>query len=229
MTTGVRPIYPEVFSSLLYVEDERIQLCKLMGCKNWVMVLIMEIAILDDWKKTSQESGKLSMRELARRARTIEDRLTVGMKKNLEEPIYILRDPCGIRSSESRSVSYIFACSALIYLHVVLSGAHPDLPEIRESVSKSVKAFQALPDPTWVRHLVWPFCIAGCMATVDRQDVFRDIATAANLDGQIFGNFEKALAIMERCWEGRQHQAKGGNVWDWKTSMDSLGQMVLLI
>jgi C6 transcription factor Pro1 len=200
-----------------------------MGCKNWVMLLIMEIAMLDDWKKTRQKSGNLSLRELTSKAAHIEDRLTAGMNKTLDEPISIYKDSCGIRTSESRCVTYIFACSALTYLHVTVSGAHPDLPEIRESIARSIKAFQNLPDPIWVRHLVWPFCIAGCMAAADEQDVFREIANGAYLDGQIFGNFEKALKIMERSWQGRQEQENGCTPWDWKSSMDSLGQMVLLI
>lgn len=223
------PSYPEIFVSLLYDDDGRIQLCKLMGCKNWVILIIMEIAMLDDWKKTKQKSGNLSLRELANKAACIEDRLSAKMDSTLDEPISIQRDICGIRTSESRCVTYVFACSALIYLHVTLSGARSGLPEIRESVAKSISAFRSLPDPMWVRHLAWPFCIAGCMAALDEEDAFREIAKGAYLDGQIFGNFEKALQIMERCWQGRREKEDEQTDWDWKTSMDSLGQMVLLI
>ena len=151
----------------------------------------------------------------------------MGIKTMLEKPICIHLDPCGIRSSESRSVTYIFVCSALTYLHVVVSGARPDLPEIRECISKSIKAFQSLPDPTWVRHLVWAFRIASCMAATDEEDEFRDIASAAFLDGQIFGNFEKALEIMEQCWRSRRSQQQGHNIWDWKKIFISLTIVVL--
>jgi hypothetical protein len=61
------------------------------------------------------------------------------------------------------------------------------------------------------------------------ENVFRDIASMAKLDGQIFENFEKALSIMEQCWRGRRSQGLQHGMWDWTASMASLGMKVLII
>jgi C6 transcription factor Pro1 len=226
-TTGSKPEYPDVFSSLLHIEDGRIQLCKLMGCKNWAMVVIMDIATLAEWKSLGQRRGNLSLRELARRAASIEERLKAGIVENLKRPLDPQIDPCGVRSLESQYVTHVFACAAQTYLHVVLSGAYPEISEIKESVTATIKAFRSLPDVRWVRHLVWPFCIAGCMAAEEYEDDFRHIASTANMDGEVFGNFDKASAIMEECWRGRRRQKS--SPWCWTTAMASLGLKVLLI
>jgi C6 transcription factor Pro1 len=151
---SISPLYTEVFSSLLDMEDGRIQMCKLTGCKNWAMVIIRGITILDEWKKESHKRGKLSLRELATLAASIEDILHKGVAIMLRQSISGQSDPCCIQSLGSRAVTHIFACSTLVYHHVVLSAAHPELPEIRESVLETIKAFQSLPDPLWVRNLV---------------------------------------------------------------------------
>jgi hypothetical protein len=225
-TTGLKPAYPDIFSWLLHIEDGRIQLHKLMGCKNWVMVIIMDIACLDEWKTTRQEHEDLSLRELARRALVLEERLTAGMREN-SKVLSTQLDPYDVRGSESQAVTHVFACSAVTYLHVVTSGANPQLPEIKESVAETLKAFQKLPDARWVRNLVWPFCIAGCMADTEHETDFRAIASEASQDGQVFGKLRKALAIMEECWKGRRMGASSS--WSWTTAMASLGTKVLLV
>ena len=227
VTTGEKPRYPDVFSSLLQVEDGSIQLCQLMGCKNWVMVIIMDIAILAEWKSAAQSCGNLSLLELARRAASIEARLKTGIAEHLEQPLDPTIDSCGIRTLESRYVTHIFACAAQVYLHVVVSGAYPEISEIKEGVKETLEAFRSLPDARWSRHLVWPFCIAGCMAEEQYEDDFRSIASTANMDGGVFCNFEKALAIMEECWRGRRGQRS--HPWSWTTAMTSLGVKALLI
>jgi hypothetical protein len=50
-----------------------------MGCEDWLMRLIHEIATLGEWKKHMEASGGLSMVELVRRASGIENRLEMGL------------------------------------------------------------------------------------------------------------------------------------------------------
>lgn len=227
VSTGLKPSYPEVFSSLLSDEEGRIQLCQLMGCKNWVMAIIMDIAILDDWKSEGERRGNLSLPEVARRGAAIEIRLKTGLLKSKLVPMDPRTDPCGERTVESQYVTQIFAYAAQVYLHVVQSGAYPEIIEIKESVIETLRAFQNFPDPRWVRHLVWPFCVAGCMAGEEYEDDFRRLAATAKMNVEAFGNLEKASAIMEECWRGRRRQRT--DAWSWKTAMAGLGINVLLI
>jgi hypothetical protein len=52
----------------------------LMGCENWVMLTIGDLAHFSIWKETQQEQGMLSIRELASRGKEIERRLESGIQ-----------------------------------------------------------------------------------------------------------------------------------------------------
>jgi hypothetical protein len=56
----------------LYMED-------LIGCRNWVMLSIGELAMLDEWKQSKEKEGALSVRELAMKSLEIEARLEQGL------------------------------------------------------------------------------------------------------------------------------------------------------
>lgn len=213
-----------------------ISLDKIMGCENWAMLLIMDIAFLDNWKRNLQISNQLSMRELVTRAAHIERRLEDGIRQNssrlsqltnhsspsildtgVQEPTHLIL-----------LITRIFACSALVYLDVVVSGAYPETMEIRENVSRTIEAFRALPEIAIVNNLTWAYCIAGCMAIDEEQMFFRDLAASRDGDAPTFGNFSKSLAIIEECWRLRREEKRNQPV-DWRTAMNSLGMGVLLV
>lgn len=53
----------------------------LMGCQNWALSAIGDIASLNQWKDESGREGSLSVRELASRAYEIEMRLEEGIER----------------------------------------------------------------------------------------------------------------------------------------------------
>ncbi|TGO36240.1 hypothetical protein BHYA_0131g00180 [Botrytis hyacinthi] len=227
VTIGANPEYSEVYPSILRIDNGRIQLCKLMGSQNWVMIAIMDIALLAEWKIAREVLGDLSQSQLARRAACIEDQIEKGIQENRARQTGDISDPCGIRAQESKHITYIFSCAAKVYLYVTQSGAYPRIPEIRDSVSAALKAFRDLPDGQWIRHLVWPFCIVSCMAEEEHEDEFRQIAALANMNRGIFCNFQNASSIMEECWRLRKSQPC--SPWNWTTGMSSLGVKTLLV
>lgn len=209
---------------------------KIMGCKNWAMLLIMDIAFLDDWKKNLQISAQLSMRELVTRATHIERRLEDGIRDNSSRLSQLTNHSIssilgtGIQEPTLLIllITRIFACSALVYLDVVVSGAYPEMPEIRKNVSRTIEAFRALPETAIINSLTWAYCIAGCMAIEEEQMFFRGLAVSSDGDAPTFGNFSKALAIIEECWRLRREEKRHQPV-DWRTAMNSLGMSVLLV
>lgn len=214
-----------------------IYLDKIMGCENWAMLLIMEIAFLDEWKQNLQISAQLSMRELVTRAAHIERRLEDGIRDNSTTlskltnrsiPSTILGTGVQEQTHLILLITRIFACSALVYLDVVVSGAYPEMPEIRESVSRTIEALRALPEIAISNNLTWAYCIAGCMAIEEEQTFFRGLAVSSDGDAPTFGNFSKALPIIEECWRLRREEKRHQPV-DWRTAMDSLGVSVLLV
>lgn len=52
----------------------------LMGCHNWVMEMIGDIAQFSIWKETQEKDGILSIRELANKGQGIETRLENGIQ-----------------------------------------------------------------------------------------------------------------------------------------------------
>ena len=206
-----------------------INLGNLFGCENQVMALIFEVVLLDNWKKEVEETRTLSMVDLVKRGATIEDRLqqkvryiesTYSLGSNEVESSGNTLSTCAIE------ITYIFALSALTYLHVVVSGASPELPEIVESVSKTVAAFQCLTDPKLLRNLVWPFCVSGCLAREGQHGFFRDLISNAKINLTTIGTCLQAFRIMEECWAMGKTSSYS---CDWALIMNKRGCNVLLI
>jgi hypothetical protein len=191
----------------LTLERAGIRLETLMGCRNWAMILIFEISLLDDWKKEAEKAHKLSIIELAKRGGQIEERLREKLADIDDTPPTgtSLGNTYGMFSASTHTeITKIFALSAMIYLHVVMSGAHPELPEIKESVSNTIVAFQSLTDTKLLRNLVWLFCISGCLALEGQQGFFRDLISAAEITQSTVGTCLEAFKIIEGCWETRK-------------------------
>jgi len=200
-----------------------ITLQTLFGYTNRVMTLIVEIVFLDHWKKEQEKNCKLSMVELVRRGTKIEEQL--------ERHIADLRSNSAPKSSSILSASqieitYIYALSALTYLHVVVSGAHSEMPEIKESVSRTLSAFQSLADPKLLRTLVWPFCVSGCLALEGQQKAFCELVSKAEITSLTMGTCLQAFEIIKECWEMRRTYKYN---CDWVLVMNKLGYCFPLI
>ena len=213
----------------LYVLDTlRIPLESLNGCRTSVMALILEIALLDQWRKEAQSSRKLSIVDLANRGSQIQERLRQELAAIEDEPWAgpSLCSPSGLSGTPAHpEISKIFALSAFTYLHAVISGAYPELPEIANSVSKTIVAFKNMQDPRLVRSMVWPFCVAGCLAQETQYGFFRDLVSRANVTRWTTGTCFEALQIMEECWKARVATSAS---CDWATTMKQRGCYILL-
>jgi C6 transcription factor Pro1 len=215
------------------IEDHNIQLDQIMGCENWVMMLIMEISTMDEWKRNLEKVGRLSTMDLVKRATQIEELVRKGMEESAraEEAVKIHTGYSDRRGSEStlkRSgiVTNIFANCAITYLHVVVSGALPELPEIKESVMNTIRALKLMPDPSEIESLVWPFCITSCLALEGQRNFFEDLISASKINESSCGNLWKAFMVVRECWKMRDRHP--GN-FDWTAAMDSLGYRILLV
>lgn len=128
-----------------------------------------------------------------------------------------------------REITRVLAGGALVYLQVTISGPYPDLPEIRQGVSITMAALDALTDKELVRNLPWPVCIAGCMATEDHESYWRDLISNVSKDRWSFGYPSKVLKIIEECWRLRKCQPGTAQAVDWMTAMNNLDMKVLLV
>ncbi|KAE8448824.1 hypothetical protein EG329_008826 [Mollisiaceae sp. DMI_Dod_QoI] len=235
VSLGSRSDLGHIHDRLLACDDPPIRLDKVMGCGNAAMILIAKIAELDTWKRHSQKTGKLSMIELVTRATSIEKDLMLALKRipkgrcpSTDLSLYGL-----CRATLSIYADYVseaYTLSALTYLHVVVSGPHAELPEIRENVSRSIELFQRLPDPIIARAVYWPVLITGSMALAEEEDLFKRMLTESGVKPVFVGPGWNIIKVLEECW--RRRRTKDELPLEegyWADIMSSLDMRVLLL
>lgn len=62
-----------------WLETSKLEMADLMGCYNWVMICIGDLAHLQAWKKNMKEEGTLSVPNLVLRSKGIDTRLRQGI------------------------------------------------------------------------------------------------------------------------------------------------------
>jgi hypothetical protein len=220
--------------------DPPINLEAAVGCQNWVLLQIGEIAVLDAWKQRCKRAGNLDVMELVRRARAIKDSLVTRLMRLEIEPIIIPKEGSSLLDvlradysqlqtsvNQTSLVTRVWAHAALIYLFVVVSGWQPASVDLRYHVGLIVELLtRQISPPALLRTMVWPFCVAGCLAEPAQEAHFRDMVQALQ-PSSVFGTARKALEIMENVWRNRD--AGDAASRDLATCFRSQGDLVLLV
>lgn len=76
VSTGTAPHLPH----RTWLDIQELQTAEVMGCSNWVLLSIGNLAELNYWKKDKLQRGILNVRELVDRGREIEDCLQTGLQ-----------------------------------------------------------------------------------------------------------------------------------------------------
>jgi hypothetical protein len=214
---------------LLNLED-------LIGCENWVILQIGESSALDAWKKSTRKAGQLDMMELVARASSIKQVLLCNLARLDAAANTPKTSGLGLFSSYNDQllhipggcttfVTRIWAHAALLYLSIVVSGWQPGNAWVRENVARILVLLEQMSAPELLRTMVWPFCVAGCLAGPEEECRFRAMADAL-VPHRLFGAARKALEIMDNTWKCRNEL----NVeTDFATCVCSLGYMSLLV
>ncbi|KAF8525960.1 fungal-specific transcription factor domain-containing protein [Hysterangium stoloniferum] len=196
----------------------------LTGCPDPVMYAIAETALLSDWKRQHQQNGILSIKELVRRADSIENDLRRSWAPSEPEVFphlldfhYDMNAPSSSPHPSPMNPTTDLASSAGLSTPSVINDQHPGVPEIKEGVIATVQALHKLETLEPDRGLVFPICLAGCLTDVrEQREFFRRC-----LDSQrtSLGNRSQTLSLMESVW--RKRDAEGGVV-DWRAIMPDL-------
>jgi hypothetical protein len=107
-------------------------------------------------------------------------------------------------SVHSNYLTEFYASATLIYLHAIVSGAYPELPEIRENVRSTMELLKKLPSPILPRVMWWHILIAGSMALEDEQLLCRNLIYGAGINNSSLGTDYNILKTLEECWKRRQ-------------------------
>jgi C6 transcription factor Pro1 len=234
-STGLGPCHSQLCIAALTEENSKVQLQDLMGCENWAMLLIREIAILK--VSRDQASSQQDQEDLQRRAADIEQRLEAGLRKTAKPYVELTEYSESARTTEMsrqieiKGITQFMALAAFIYLHVSVHGSGPQsLPVAGELLFRWMFNIRFMTDSRVVPYLLWPICIAGCMATTPLQEqYFRDIVADEVADGKSSDTWLYVLQVMELCWKMRRTEGKDSEGWDWERAMRVQGRIVLLV
>ncbi|KAJ0302735.1 hypothetical protein Brms1b_011904 [Colletotrichum noveboracense] len=235
----LQPFYPLVLAA----EDEpkedpdrncRLRLEDYVGCQNWAMILVGEVAALDGWKKTMQKKGALSLMHLVKKGAVIEQSLRDGLSRleTIDATARDHRPPWQADSNQAHDeaeachlVTQIWAHAGLVYLHVVLSGWQPANIDIADSVAQTIELCRRLGTPRRIHTLAWPLVVAGCLAQPEQEPAFRELFSHMG-PLRSFGSTKLTIDIVEGVWQSRESIA--ADSWDVAACLNSLGRRVLL-
>jgi hypothetical protein len=221
--------------------DPPINLEAVIGCQNWVLLEIGEIAMLDTWKQQCRRAGTLDIMELVQRATIIKQLLESHLTQLEKVPVMIPKEGNSLLdlftpidslnsdhpASQSSLVTRVWAHAALLYLSVVVSGLQPANVDVRHHVGQITELLAIrISPPTLLRTMVWPFCVAGCLAERARENCFRGMVEVLK-PASVFGTVRKALEIMENVWSERDTGDVASR--DLSTCFRFQGDLVLLV
>ena len=185
------------------------------GCQSWVIIAISQANQLRRWKALMIGQGSLSITALVSRA----SQLQTFVAAQLPDPTLGSYDANDI-------ITYLYAQATMIYLHVLVSGPHPDIPEIRQVVETCMPQIEnalLLGATPW---LAWALCIIGCMAGKEARAAIESLLEQMHNACAVTSGYAKALATVRECW--RLRDADCGPAY-WASAMRSLGNVSLLI
>jgi C6 transcription factor Pro1 len=234
---GLKPPMQDSFFYLNYLEEGRIQMDRLMGCRNWAMISLREISGLEAWRNemlsglkepvlNGHASGidNLIVPPLAEKSAEIEARLKRGLSS-----ISTNVDGLTKHVQETELVTNIFGLSAMIYLAIVVSGSFGRLPAAQEDVLSVLSAIQALPKHLLMR-VSWPYCVAGCLAEGSFREDFRQLLSETSAEGHPMGQLWNALDLIEDFWKIRNSLTPAQHIESpWALAMESTKMKTLLI
>lgn len=192
-----------------------LQIDLLTGCPNEVMVALVDIVMLSQWKAEESQNRSLSYRELVHRGEDIERRLRhqdlasfpLEVSQAPLNPTLAMQlpntDQTTVYPSEStrRVVGQLHNEAAMLLLHTVISHQNPGVPEIAGSVGNVIQLVERLAPSELDRAIVFPLCLAGCLSEdMSRRTFFQ--RRLHHLDGG-FKHSRQLQQVMEKVWHQR--------------------------
>ncbi|KAI1841556.1 hypothetical protein JX266_012209 [Neoarthrinium moseri] len=216
----------------------------IIGCQGWVLFWIGEALSLDVWKKDQVKQAQLDAMDLVDRANVIKNALEEGIRSlavtSTSPPNIMDLDETGEQDrvlDQTIRLTKTWADAALIFLSMAVSGWQPYALATSSAVERvldSVEHLAAAKNVAVVNRLVWPLCVAGCLAKPDQHSRIRAIIAGLGPKG-LFSTLSQAIEIMERAWAGPSSEADRregiaeGRDLDLALCLNSLGYPVLLV
>jgi len=192
------------------------------GCEPWVLRCISDTTRLRSWKREKVESQTLNVVELARRAIMLEQ----DLKDNVEE---MDRRSSSSKYSTVSLLTHIYAAATKAYLHVVVSGANPEVEDISSAVHTAVEGLQKLRQASSVRRLGWPICVTASLAQSRHETFFGLLEAGARGDQDECNSVLRAFEVVRETKRLRRLSTGNERMIDWIDGMESLGREWILL
>lgn len=189
----------------------------LLGCRSWVIVAVSQANQIRRWKDLMTSQGSLSNIVLVKRASQLQDYIAAQLQNLHASDI----------SDETTVGTYLYAQAASIYVHVLVSGPYPDIPEIRHTVEDCLSQIEKAETMSTSPRFAWPLCIIGCMAPRELQNSFQTAMEKLGRRRNPTHGYDRALVTMRECWRLREN--KPSQPVHWASAMGTLGNLFLIL
>lgn len=226
VTSGNRPHLMHCHDDFLAC-DSQIALDSVMGCRNWVLLQIGRIARLHSDITQALKDSEFDCTVFKQFAEDIEMDIQHGVIREAFCGLSILDHefsrPITITSDPTRHITYLFACMATIYLHLVIQGFE-NLDVIEPQLSAAMRVLQSLSPTHLLPSLVLPLFIIGSVAREGDKQFFRSVFSSLQILDSSFKHRETFLSNLEEIWERRRQPL----LFVWKNCLDSIGDLLLI-
>lgn len=175
----------------------------MLGNEFWIMLLIGNIAMLQDLDPMSTSSNSSITNGCVQPCHEqIKSTLYRWIQSN-RQFIEQLQCPEGCTLSaatSTRLATYLFSLAAIIYLQLATTGVYADSKEIRTCVSSFVKVFGLTKHISTPQSLMWPVYITASVAITNEHAYFRAILRDS-LSQFSVGPCLRVLEKLECVWE----------------------------
>lgn len=201
----------------------------MLGCDDDVMIIMLDIAVLHDWKKRWGHDTVADLDEFYRRYNGLETRL-----KDKRAALPLCQElPRPWKEDEQRVVTKSFISACFVYLRTLNFGFYPDMPEIRTEVLRTLEHLESMRRCISTKHLLhnipsWPYCVAGSLAQKQFHDRVRALNPAPEPGTHPLVLTKWTLDIIEECWRVNQTLPRGAEHCDWTAAMNNLGSRLML-
>lgn len=194
---------PSSWPDPLFSNDSacQVRLQDIMGCQNWVMIQIGRIA---EFHKQMTQASEHKCDEYMQIVEAIHNDIQIGLANTgspeLISPLIDIDSP---GPDLVVLITYLYAQTALIYLHLILHG-FKDFQHVRAPIAIVTNYARRGITPKLRPALVLPFYICGSVVDEGGRDLFRSVLSSPPLANPSLQHRPRVLRALEEIWSQRQ-------------------------
>ncbi|KAI8714114.1 Zn(2)-C6 fungal-type domain-containing protein [Fusarium sp. LHS14.1] len=200
-----------------WLDAGKIDMSRVMGCQNSIVVAIGDLVAVDS------KAGSMNTETLQEHILELEKQIFDGMEAALE-----VESATKQSTSVTRSVTHLFATSALVQLYTLASEYGITAPDPHQAVLRVIEVLEQMPANISLRGTPWPLCVAGSMALPPQQQYVDDLLKGLLSKSEAgFTNCGTVYRIVKHAWKQREQYPD--KLWSARHAMADMGVCAILI